>query len=188
MRGMAQLQRGTYSDRGARLPWSYWSTAVLDGATVQFRLFQQPWAGAITRDLTNMSTAGSIPSNQNFLVKSIGVQYVAIAARLTLATIHTLLTQTICELMINGKDADYQRPLLQMLNYPFAVENATGAANIVNQMAFCPLMGADKLAVPIRLAANVPFEVRLTCTAPNNALLNGDWIKIFLNGTLIRAM
>jgi hypothetical protein len=186
--GLQRLQRGTYSDRGDRNGWTYWDAITLNHVASYFRMFQLAWSGTKTRDLTNMKTAGQIPANQNFQVRSISVQYIAAAARTTLVPIHKLLAETVCEIIINGKDASYQKTLAQMLGLSFLVENATGAANIVTQPFVDTIKQADKLSVPITLAANVPFEVDLTCTVPNAAALDGDIIKIGLNGMLLRAM
>lgn len=188
--GLQKLQRGTYSDRGDQNAWTYYDTLTLSNAAgaQTFRLFQTPWSGTKSKDLTNMKTAGQMPANQRFRITSIGIQYVAAAARTTLVKINTLLASVVGELIINGKDASYQKTLAHMLGMSFVVENATGAANIVTQPVFDLVKEADKLKFPVVLAANVPFEFDLVFTAASDATLDGDKIKIALNGTLIRAM
>ena len=185
--GLIGLQRGTYSDRADRNDWSYYDSATLDHLTTTFRLFQTPWSGAKTLDLTNMKTAGIIPQNQRFRIRQIVVQYWAAAARATFVKIHKILAETVLELIVNGKDASYQKPLSRIMGIDGGVELATGAANVVAE-PLLSIIKAEKLRSQITLAANVPFEVRLTSTNASDASLDGDRIKVFLEGLLIRAM
>ena len=186
--GLQRLQRGTYSDRGDQNGWTYYDTFILDGSTTSVRMFQGPWSGAKTKDLTNMKTAGMIPANQRFRVTAIGMQYVGHAQLLTLAKIHTLLAGCVAELIINGKDASYQKTLLQMIGWPLAVEAMPAATFAIQAGPMSMVRHADRLKYPIVLAANVPFEFDLSFAAANDATLTADKIKIMLSGTLVRAM
>ena len=180
-----KLESGTYSDRGDRNSWTYWDTFVGDAATTNVRMFQLPWSGAKTRDLTNMKTSGTIPANQNFKVMSIGVQFIPALTAASMLVAYKMLAGCVAELIINGKDASYQKTLLQMVGGVVMTEYTPIVGNTCAVINFMRV--SDKLPTPIVLSANTPFEFDLTFKAGALAVTN-DQIKILLNGRLVRAM
>jgi hypothetical protein len=181
---LRKLESGTYSDRGDRNSWTYWDTYVNDGS-LSVRMFQLPWSGAKTRDLTNMKTAGLIPANQNFKVTSIGIQFLPAATAATTLAAYAMLAGCVGELIINGKDASYQKTLFQMIGGVFGIDYTSVAGNTLAVINVVKAL--DRLPTPIVLAANVPFEFDLTFAAAAPGV-KGDYIKVLLNGRLVRAM
>ena len=194
--GLLDLQKGTYSDKGERLDWSYYDTLILKNAlgAQTFRLFTQgigqtdPTGAVKTKDLTNMKTSGIMPQNQRLVIKAIRVTYTAHAALTSLVDTMLFLNTAVLEVSINGKDASYQKPLSSIMKLAMGVQVATGAANIVLETAYAPISGCSVLRKPLVLAANVPFEVDITLAAASAAALDADRCRIDLEGLLLRAM
>ena len=191
---ITSLQHGTYSDRGDKLDWAYYDTLILKNALGAYkaRLFTQaigqtdPTGVVKTLDITNMKTSGILPQNQRFIIRAIKTEYYAHAALTTAQKIYDVLGKTVLEMVINGKDASYQKVLQEVIGMPVACETTTTEAPM--EMSYGRYTSIDVLNKPITLAANTPFEWDATLIAASDASLDTDRIRVSMCGILVRAM
>lgn len=180
------LRKGTYSGKGDWIDWLFYDTMVLDATTVQYRLFNVQLGGTKTRDLTNMRTAGIIPSNQNFTLRAFTVAYYFDAAPTTLQDVFNFLNKSVFEFSVSGKDVLYQKTLADMFGLVFNGEVVTGAANIVNELFVNRVIGVDVLNKKIPLEPDTVLDANVYCTAAAAAGLADNRIRIGMRGELVR--
>lgn len=190
---LQKLAQGTFSAEGQAMDWTYYDRLLLAAAGTSFTMFQNPLgSGAVPRTLadTNMTTAGIIPTNQNFTVFAIIVGYEA-HAQLASATIDILnnwLRTVTVSLTINGKAPTFQKPLTEILGIPMLIHNepAVTVSGVMGSQG--RFTGISPLNIPITLAANSNFNVIVEYPAAIGATaIVADYLRIGLNGALIRA-
>lgn len=187
-RALSQLQQGTYGTSGERLHWSYYDTYTMATGTPTFSLFQAP-IGQNSKTIgdTNMTTAGTLPQGQNMAINCIKIQYTSVDAfdAAALLAFNQYLNNAIVEFVINNKAPMWQSSLGELIGATLNTSQTTATVSGSN-VNF--LTGVYRLHVPIRLGALVPFQVRITNTVASAAALDGDKVKVSLNGRLIRAI
>ena len=190
---LSQFQEGSYGKGGEVLDWSYYSSTILANGTTTHNLFTaatgQTFEGtAQSLDLTNMQAAGVIPQAQNFTVKNIKVMYATHAAIGTavVANLYTMFAQTTVEFILTNKFSMGVWTLQELLGAASLVALTPTAAGDNIPLAQPRFHGIFPLNVPIRLAALTSFYIRVIHQTAHNASLNGDWLKLSLNGMLIR--
>jgi hypothetical protein len=189
---LAALQQGTYGTGGEVLgSWSFYDTLVLLNTTTIYRMFTIPIGGAAGRtlDQTNMTQGGQIAQGQNLTVKRLKMQYISSAARNTAAVqlIYNVLNRTTLEIMIPGKDALGQWTLAELFGIASLIAMTPTAAGDNIPLIQPTFKGIFTLEIPLVLAALTPFELRVTPQIATDAALNGDFIRVALNGTLRRS-
>lgn len=190
--GREVVSSGTYDwARAEKLEWSYYDSMVIDATTptLEYRLFQAAYGSTAAKTLarTNMRTAGIMPQNQKLTAYVLKVAYIGSAVRTSFQKILNLLNNSVLQVFISGKDAIYEKTLSEVFGIAMNVTEETGAANIVTNPFVNKFPGLDRLNKQIVLAANTPFEVKITLTAAPDASLNNDLIRVALSGLLLRA-
>jgi hypothetical protein len=189
---LLSLQQGTYGTGGEVLDKTYYDTITLATATTVYRMFQTPegqGTPAKTKDITNMTAAGTMPQGQNLKVKSIHVQYVTHAAigTATVQKIINFLNHTTCEISIPGKDNIGDWTLAELMGNPTLIALTPTAAGDNIPIAFGTFTGVKKLLVPIVLSALTTFEFRVTPVVASDAALDGDFLRVGFRGILRRS-
>jgi hypothetical protein len=190
MRALEKMQRGTFSNVGERLSWSYYDTATLAVATTIFKLFTVPLGtGGKTLDLTNFTGNGALPQGQHMTIRGFRVMYRSITTTNTAGAlaIGTTLDNTTLEFGIQNKAPMYQATLAEMFGIPISVQTTPTVAGDAMVLASRGIFnGYVPLGMPIVLAALTPFNFTLTHTAATAAGQAGDHIRVSLVGTLLR--
>lgn len=188
-----QFQEGSYGKGGEVLDWTYYSSTILANGTTSHNLFTaatgQTFEGTVqTLDLTNMQSAGQIPQAQNFTVKNIKVMYAASAAIATAGVIalYSMLQQTTVEFILTNKYTMGQWTLQELLGAATLVPLTPTAAGDNIPLIQPRYHGIFPLNIPIRLAALTSFKLQVVHQTASAAALNGHFLKIGLNGMLIR--
>jgi hypothetical protein len=189
---LGALQKGTYGIGGEVLgSYSLYDTMVLASGVVTNRMFTTPLGGAAGRtlDMTNMTQGGQIAQGQNLTVKRLKLFYASSALKGTAAiqALYSALAHTTCEIVIPGKDVLGQWTMQELfgVSLAFAMEPTTAGNNLPLIMPV--FKGIFSLEIPLVLAALTPFELRVIAQTPFDSSLNGDFLKIALNGTLRRS-
>lgn len=186
------LSKGTYSVYGERLPWwTYYDTQLLAAATTQFTMFQLAegqGSPAKTKEQTNMTANGQIPTGQHFTVKAIKFFYKSAAAidNTVLNDFYNMLAKTTLEFKIPGKDSQLTVCVQELLGattlLPFLPAATFAGAPILPRFhGIFPLAGKG-----IVLAENTQFQVKITHHTAVAAALANDIFKIGLSGLLKR--
>jgi hypothetical protein len=185
--GLPNLKKGTYSIYGEKIDWSYYDTETISNSVSSISLFTVPEAGTKTKDLTNMSAAGQIPTGQHFTIKAIKMMYKAVSGW-TSAEIekwYALLAGSTMEFKIQGKDSQLVLTLQELLG-ACSLLSIIPAATYNLPIILPRYHGIYPLNNPIVLAEQTQFSVKITHTAAPAAALAGDLLKISLNGILKR--
>lgn len=189
---LQNLGQGTYGRQVERLDYTYYDTAILAAATLQHRLFTQGLGGSTnkTLDITNMPTSGQMPQGQHLSVRSVKVQYMGSAAKGTafLTDLALAIARSTVEFIIPGKSDLGVWTLQEVIGYKLGISIVpTVAGDNIAYPALNCYAGEYKLRVPIVLASQTPFEVRITHQTAVAATLANDRLQIGLNGVLLRA-
>lgn len=191
MRALDRLQRGTFSNVGEVLDWSYYDTVLLAAATTVHQFFQIGVGSAgKTQDLTNFPATGLMPQGQSLDVRAIKVSYAGAAVKNSAGVNDVLQTMgnTFLEFKIQNKAAVYSKTLIEIMGIPLSVlATPTVAGDFLFQASQGRFVGIDVLNVPITLAALTPFTVTMAHVTAVTAGQANDRVKIVLAGRLIRA-
>lgn len=191
---LQSLQRGSYSNLGEKLDYSYYDTLTIAAAGTEFSLFQNPiGSGATPKTLsdTNMTMGGMIPQGQKLRIRAIRAEYLTHAVKATadIIILYNWLRAVTVRFFITGKDALYSKPLTELMGIPIlfnVTPTAAGDNLLISSMG--RFLGINVLNVPITLAAMTNFEVRINYpTALGAVSIVGDFLRISLGGILVRA-
>jgi len=190
---LQDFQQGAYGQGGELLDWTYYSTTILANGTTVHNLFSaavgQTFEGTVqTLDLTNMQSAGTIPQAQNLLVEALKFFYTGHAAfnNAALLAFYLLLEQTTVEIQIASKYVIGQWTLQELFGISTAINLVPTTAGDNVPMVEPNYHGIFPLNVPIILPALTTFKVIVTHQTASAAALNGDFLKVGLNGRLLR--
>ena len=188
------LRRGTYSNYGEKLDWTYYDTWAIATAGTDYSFFANPIgatqsAAQKTISDTNMVAAAQIPSGQRLIVKAIKVCFISHAVKATadIDTLNEFLRAAVIRFFITGKDSLYTKTLQEIFGASLlmhVVPTVGGNNEIIMHMN--KGQGIDVLNRRIVLAEQTNFEVRLSYPAGIPAGLNGDRLWIGLAGRLMR--
>jgi hypothetical protein len=186
---LERLQQGTHGAGGEIIDWSYYDTIVVAAGTTSHSMFSVPRSAAKPQHLTNMLLGGQMPNGQRHTVHAIKFMYTTSAVRgsALVQNYYDLLNQSTIEFFIPGKDSLLTVTLMELAGMAsnFALTPTVAGDNVdVNRPRF---HGIFPLNSPIILAGQTTFEVRLTHWVAAAAALNGDFIRLSLNGKLERA-
>jgi hypothetical protein len=194
------LAQGTYATSGEKLDHSYFDTQlIVASSTTPMHFFQNAQGqafntGSSVKGLqhTNMTIGGQLPRGQRFTIRNIKLMYTA-TAQLADATIqlwYEFLANTTMEFMITGKDSLCTLTLQEILGASTLILPAvtsTTFSSTINRIILPRFHGIYPLNTPIILAEQTNFEVKVTPQVATPASgLDGDWLKISLNGILER--
>lgn len=194
---MAKSQIQKLADKGAysssaseKLEWSYYDTVSLVSTTLVHRYFVNPiGSGGKTLADTNFTLAGQLPQGQNFTFHAIKVFYWADAqyATANILQFYQLLYETTVEIIITGKDSMGTWTLIELLG----ASTLTGLTPTVggdNEPIILPsFKGIYPLNIPIQIGGTGSIELRMTHQVAPNAALDGDKVRLSLQGKLVRA-
>lgn len=189
------LNQGTYGEFANVIDHSYYDRLTLVAAGTSFPLFQVPLSGTVGAAVktiadTNNPLGGMIPKGQLFKIFSIKASFLSHAVKAT-ADIDTFLNwlgSAVLSLSVLGKAIMFQRPLFEVMGIPIAFHVTPAATLNELQMSVGEFRNGIPLNIPIILAEQTPYEVRIdypTALGGGNALL-GDFIRISLDGILFR--
>lgn len=184
------LTRGTQSQIAMReLEWSYYDTITLANSTTQHRMFTQGMAGS-TKQLwqTNMKVNGMIPTGERMNVTHLKVQYSTHAdlAPASLTYLIQMLTKTTLELKIAGADSVLTMSMQEIMGLCLAGSVASVATYDPAFIWNPCFTGVYKLKRPVIFAENQTVEGLVVHHEAPNAALNGDFLRVCLNGILER--
>lgn len=193
IQALNNLGTGTYSTGGEKVHWEYYDRiALLNTTTVQDMFVTPTGQGTKTLADTNTSIGGLLPQGQNFVIRSLAVQYIAKTAITTGAPIQKInewIDNTIVEFLISNKAPMFQLPLSRILGQSFTTDATMAAATSTMPSQYGVFNGVYKLGgLPLVLAAQTPFKVRFTSITANDASINADQVRLSLCGTLTRAI
>lgn len=191
---MDSMGSGTYKASGDIKDWTMYDRLAIDGTTpvLVHRLFlnglgQLDAAGAV-RNLadTNMVGRVGIPMGAKLLVKYIKIFYyshdVKTSANQQLWL--DMMWETTFDLQIFGKYSYGQWTMQELMNYPLAIYNTEAVANAALTNTVGRAVGVLPLELPIVLASQTSFEVKVEHHAAPNSALDDDMIMIGLCGLL----
>jgi hypothetical protein len=188
------LKSGQY-ERGLAdyLDQPVYDTVVLKNSlgAYQFRLFQVPKGGTgpsgEIKDLsmTNIKIGGQVPQTQNWRIHAVRVGYFAHAAYATAIPIITVINTSVLELVVDGKDLMYQKPLADTFGLCLGIELAATLQPV--ELFENRLVGVDKLNKPITLPAGCVYEWDCTLLAASPASLDTDRIRVSMATEFLRA-
>lgn len=184
------LSTGSRSKNTMReLEWTYYDTVTLATATLEHRMFTAGiGVNSKMKWQTNMKIGGQIPTGERMTVTAIKTLYSTHAdiASTAIASIIQMLTRTVIEVKISGADSILTMTLNELMGLPMLM-STTLVATYGSAPIFNPCFnGILKLKRPIVFAENESVEVVLTHNVASPAGLDGDWLKIGLNGILER--
>jgi len=177
-----KLRLGTYGDTGQALWWSYYDSFLFDAAganPLEQLFFTQPigTAGKTLQD-TNMRSGGSIPTGQHLRAEALEIYYAPSGTK-TLAQyqdVIDMMATAVLILDISSKSNQIELPLIQMFGATAPLATSDASANPISRSDF---QGVWQLPIPVVLAAQTTFSMRINWTAIPNASLDGD--KLFLS-------
>jgi hypothetical protein len=193
---LKDLKKGTHSIYGEKLDWTLYDTAILASTTTEYKFFQlAEGQGATpkTQNQTNMTSSAQIPTGQRLRTARIKVWYHAGASLIAAQTpeanlkhIYNFIHNSVVRVLIPGKDSILTMTLQELMGvsvlFPI-VPTATYNVPIIQPY----FHGIFPLNKKIILAEQTNFTVELKAYASNpNAALNGDTVRIGLNGLLER--
>jgi hypothetical protein len=189
--GQRDLSKGTYSKFGEKLDYTYYDSALLAIATTQIRLFQQGLGQGSTpkrQDQTNMSIGGQLPRGQRMTIKNIKIMLSSATALGTAAVqkLYDMLNQTTFEFIITGKDSLISLTLQELMGISTAIAMTPTAAGDNIPFILPRYHGIFPLNIPIILAEQTNFEVKIIHQVAVDTLLAGMVLKVGLNGKLER--
>lgn len=186
----AAIGQGTHGGQAEKNSTTKYDTQILNAANVLHRYFTNPVGGTFTvggnKTLadTNVETSNGMGQNEKFTVKSIEGLYLAHALlnNAALLAIQTCLFESTLTLRITGKDVIWQGTLAQLFGLRFNAplvptvpgDNVTGLPGMIP--------GVITFRVPIVLAGGTVYQWIVEHWAAPAATMNGDKLKISLNG------
>jgi hypothetical protein len=184
--GLANLQEGSHGRSGEIISYSLFDTVTLVSTQMNFKFFSTPLGQGVpvkTQADTNNLLAGVMPAGQRLTVEMLkiiifGAATVTDAVQINL---FQMLFNTTLEVYLPGKDN---------LGY-WTLAEITGLSTMFPYSATFSgpqprYTSCYRLTVPIILAAQTAFEVRLVHHIAPNAAINDFRIKLVLAGTLER--
>ena len=163
------------------LDWILFDTAVFTtGPAGQIQLFQVPQGGDATHteDFTNSLGAGSLPANQNFVIKGIAIypelDIVEVEIKKVLA--RSYLEIVVADLVKLKAPLVYFAAPQQYSGF----DNLTPAAGLMAVSYGGPLF---EMVIPIAIPGGTPFKVNITQMIATAA---DEQVKCLLIGTLTR--
>lgn len=188
---LARLQdKSAYSKNAAeKLDWSYYDGFTMATATATNRLFTIPLGQAgKTLAITNFPLAGQLPQGQNFTIFAIKPFYVTVDTLTSAALLnfYSMLFDTTVEFVITGKDSMGTWTLAELFGVSMMTAFTPTVAGDNEPMVMPDFKGIYPLNIPITIGATGTIELRVTHHVAPNATLDGDRVKISLQGKLIR--
>jgi hypothetical protein len=206
------LKKGTRQDAGLIRQGSYqgasdiqdhywFDTLPIQGSNISlYNFFTSPISATKVAQQTNLQDAGKFPTGQSFVTNAIGFRVVKLGGPTSIVSqsineIYTVLENSNVELIIAGREFDFQAPASAFLPaVSSASSDVTGGADAslrvgdFNQRNWLPLK------TPITISELVSFKVALTvnnadanvATALNNLNALGIELRWVLRGTLER--
>lgn len=202
---------GSYSVSRDAIKHQIWDTRFFQQAVIDFTFFSQPigspWRlGQKSLTETNIYNAGQLPNGQTFLARRMGIgllshylQASTNAADIAQAFVN-LMQSSVFEVLIRGRDFDFQIHGRQFLPSPIALYSDT--ASTVNAIRVGDMLASGWVTLdpaPIFIDQLVNFSVlhRLgnpdaqvtTILNADSSLLNGTYgdLQVTLEGFLTRA-
>jgi hypothetical protein len=183
---LANLQEGSHGRSGEIISYSLFDTVTLAVAQLNYKFFATPLGQGVpvkTQADTNNLLAGVMPAGQRLTVNMIkliilGVATVTDAVQILL---YNMLFNSTLEIYIPGKDN---------LGY-WTLAEITGITTMFPYSATFAgpqprYTGCYRLNVPVLLAAQTAFEVRLVHHVVTDVGIANFRIKLILSGTLER--
>jgi hypothetical protein len=184
--GLQELQQGSHSQNGEILTYSLFDTATLAVAQSTYKFFAIPLGQGTpvkTQADTNNLLAGVMPAGQRLVVTMIklillGVVTVTDAVQIQ---IFNMLFNSTLEIYLPGKDNLGYWTLAELMGLSTMFPYSATFAGPQPRYTSC-----YRLDVPLILAAQTTFEVRLTHHVPVNVAIADFRLKLCLSGSLTR--
>lgn len=192
---LQNLERGTFMKGGERLDWTLYDSASLVSTSTTYRFFTNAEGSSATKtqNITNATAGGQIPTNQRLHVNHIKLMYHGAASMIAAQTpeanlkyIYNFIANSVLQIKIPGKDSILTLTLQEMFGTCMLLP-------LVPTVSFnVPLIeprfhGIFPLNKKIILSAQTNYFVQVDCyNSSPNAALNGDMLRIGLNGILER--
>jgi hypothetical protein len=189
-----KYSQGTYSAGGDEIDWSYYDTMCVPATATAVRYFintvgqnnnaASPRAKHIGD--TNMVASGQIPKAQNHTVKAIKLFYATAGALATanVQALYTVLKNTVVEFIISNKFYYGQWTLQELLGSASLIALTPTAAGDNIPLIQPRFHGIFPINIPITLAENTNFELKVTYNTTPDASLVDDLLMLSLWGTL----
>jgi len=182
--------KSAYSKSAAeKLDWSYYDTYTLNVAVPVNRLFTIPLgqAGKTLAD-TNFVLAGQLAQGQNFTIFAIKPFYKtrAMFGTQSVQEIYDYFFNTTVEFIITGKDSMGTWTLAELFGVSTMIGMVPTAASDNIPLISPDYKGIFPLNVPITIGATGTMELRVTHHVPVAQDMEGTFLKISLQGKLIR--
>lgn len=182
---LINVQQGTLSKEGEVLSYSLFDTITLAAATTFHDFYTVPLGQAgKTKADTNMVQAGVMPAGQRLRADFIKVMVVGDTAGMTDTELNAwfhVMFNTSVEIMVPGKENLGIWTLTELMGYSQAMAMAATQEGTVPRFS-----GIFRLQVPILLAAQTPFKVRMEHHSTLTDNTDGMKIKLALSGVLER--
>lgn len=194
-RALADMQQGTYSEKGDIIDWTLWDRFPMLSTILTHNMFvigtggTPPAGGQKTLADTNLQGTQGIPQGQNLVVRAIKIFYFgeAVHTEATIQLLQLMLAQTVLNINIAGKASYGQWALDEIMGNPAGFIVSPAVPGDGPQVGgYARYVGILPLNLPIILAALTTFECTVTHFVTPSAALDGDLVKIGLNGVLMR--
>ena len=182
----------TYSQSGDIFDNTFFDTAVLDTANVQYDLFSTPLSATKKQDLTNMTDPGQFPTGLQFQTQQIGIRIYQATTPLTvlktglfLGGLFQAMSKASLTFNIIGKQNLGSWPLSEFLGITNLVTTPVTAGDSDNAGLSNYVPVWKKLRYPINLDQRVRFSVSLQFfnVAGLTSDVAGFAIQVLLKGT-----
>jgi len=184
--GLEELQQGSHSRNGEIISYSLFDTTTLAVAQTTYKFFATPLGQGIpvkTQADTNNLLAGVMPAGQRLVVNMIklillGVATVTDAVQIQ---IFDMLFNSTLEVYLPGKDNLGYWTLAEIMGLSTMLPYSATFSGPQPRYTSC-----YRLDVPIILAAQTAFEVRLVHHVAVNEAIEDFRLKLCLTGSLTR--
>lgn len=181
---LQSMAKGTYSNSGELISYSYYDTYAIDTTVTSFKLFSVPLnQGGKDLGDTNWLLAGQTPANQKFIAT--GIKIVVLGLSGMDETIHQPLFEYLfastARFNISGKDDIGCFSLAELLGSNIMLSQAATFNN--GEISSVPRF---PLAIPIVLGGNTTFGVQIDAWKGSSAYIDDVKIKFIMNGSLQR--
>lgn len=188
------LSTGTYKDSGDIIDYSLYDRIDMLSTRLESLMFvagvgqNDPDGNVKTLADTNVQGSNGLPVGQKLYVNAIKLFYTStVATGLTTALVNSLqemIENTVLTIEISGKANYGQWKLNEIIGVPIQAQVA--AAGSLNNLSYGRFLGIYPLNLPIVLAQQVNFDVRIQHLVAPAAGLDGDWLTVSLSGILER--